>query len=337
MTNLQSSVFYHIQPYKQHTEQPILTKIVNRGVYLCNEINNTKIINSILHHKRFFYNFNNIQDLNITKISNTTHYLETGQTLCRDESALLNFDNRKTICLNNYLKTINCSRKFVYQIIYFYTHLLEAITLLVTSNIIHNHINFSTIIIENNETSLLENFTFSINMHNINEANYIRQFFIKYQPSYDEWPMEFHILSYLMTNKLHSLSHSNINGIISDVTRHHFMNSFDTEIIAKYKSLSFAYFKKYINKDYEYIIADIAKFYNTWDNYALSIVYLRILICIHNANQNQFISQFIQLLVTNIHFNPTLRLSIKNTTNKFEELLVDSCNYINLHSLIQTI
>ena len=339
MAKLQSAVFYHTQPYNQYTDKSILTKIVKRNVYLSNEINNVAIINSILHHKSFFYNFNNVQDLNITKFSNTTHYLKTGQTICHDKTALLEFDSRKMVCINIYFKTISCPRKYVYQLIYFYTHLLEAIALLVTSNIIHNNINFSTIIIENNETSMLENFTFSINMHNINDTIYIRQFFINYQPSYDEWPMEFHILSYLLTNNLHSLSYSNINFVINDVAHYHFMNSFDAEIITNYKSLAFAYFKKYINKSYEYIIDDIAKFYNTWDNYALSITYLRMLICIHSAknnSQNQFITLFIQLLVTNIHFNPTLRLSIKNTTNKFGELL-NSCNCDNLHSLIQTI
>ena len=62
---------------------------------------------------------------------------------------------------------------------------------------------------------------------------------------------------------------------------------------------------------------------STWDNYALSILFLRILIGIHKTIeiQNKFIIYFMKLLVTNIHLNPLKRLSIVTTTNKFEAIL----------------
>jgi len=65
------------------------------------------------------------------------------------------------------------------------------------------------------------------------------------------------------------------------------------------------------------------QYYNTWDNYALSILFLRILIGIHRSIQitNKFIILFMKLLVSNIHLNPIKRLSISSTTNKFETIL----------------
>jgi hypothetical protein len=62
---------------------------------------------------------------------------------------------------------------------------------------------------------------------------------------------------------------------------------------------------------------------NTWDNYALSIMFLRILIGLHRTIgiKNKFIIFFMKLLVSNIHLNPLKRVSIDSTTNKFNNLL----------------
>jgi hypothetical protein len=64
---------------------------------------------------------------------------------------------------------------------------------------------------------------------------------------------------------------------------------------------------------------------HTWDNYALSILYLRILIGIHRSIgiKNKFIILFMKLLVQNIHLNPCKRISIEMTIQKFD-ILIDS-------------
>jgi hypothetical protein len=65
------------------------------------------------------------------------------------------------------------------------------------------------------------------------------------------------------------------------------------------------------------------QFANTWDNYALSILFLRILIGIHKSIgvKNKFIILFMKLLVTNVHLNPLKRFSVDTTINKFDILL----------------
>ena len=62
---------------------------------------------------------------------------------------------------------------------------------------------------------------------------------------------------------------------------------------------------------------------HTWDNYSLSILYLRILIGLHKSIgiKNKFIILFMKLLVQNIHLNPLKRLSIDMTINKFDSIL----------------
>jgi hypothetical protein len=136
--------------------------------------------------------------------------------------------------------------------------------------------------------------------------------------------LEFHILSYLLTNKLNSLSSYNIERIIHDVIdKHVILKTFGDDFVSSYKDEALHYFKKYINQSYDYILTDILQHYGTWDNYALSILFLKILIGIHRSVEvkNKFIILFMKLLVCNIHLNPLKRLSIQETTNKFETIL----------------
>jgi hypothetical protein len=82
------------------------------------------------------------------------------------------------------------------------------------------------------------------------------------------------------------------------------------------------------------------KYSNTWDNYALSIMYLRILIGLHKTikKDNKFILFFMKLLVVNIHLNPLKRFSIQETHNKFENIIdgLDSKVYKELLDLMST-
>jgi hypothetical protein len=179
---------------------------------------------------------------------------------------------------------------------------------------------------------LMCNFSFSIDISKSDIHEYIKHFFIEYDPTYIEWPMEFHILSFLLTNKLHSLSNNNIECIVNDVINHNMiLSNFGETIIKNYKNEAIKYFNKYVNKSYEVIITDILLYSHTWDNYALSIMFLRILIGIHKTIEikNKFIILFMKLLVTNIHSNPSKRLSINDTTNKFEYIIegLDQTDY----------
>ena len=202
--------------------------------------------------------------------------------------------------------------------------MLNSINLLVNNNIFHNHIDFDSIVVDKFEYPLLTNFSFSIDYSHNNMVQYIKHFIIAYEPSYLEWPIELHILSYLLTNKLNSLSSHNIENIIHEVIKNNsILNTFGDNIISSFREESLQYFKKYVNQSYDYILTDILQYAHTWDNYSLSILFLRILIGIHRTIEikNKFIILFMKLLVNNIHCNPSKRSTIDLTIKKFDSLL----------------
>ncbi len=74
---------------------------------------------------------------------------------------------------------------------------------------------------------------------------------------------------------------------------------------------------------FEERIKFLMNFWTTWDNYALSITYLRFLryLAIKGFYENSFIKFMGKLLLQNIHPNPKLRLSLIDTTHTFNGFL----------------
>ena len=71
----------------------------------------------------------------------------------------------------------------------------------------------------------------------------------------------------------------------------------------------------------------ILKFWNTWDNFSLSIIFLNIFYYIYGKKkipkQQEFIKILLEILLINVHPNPEMRLSIKNTALIFNEKLLN--------------
>ena len=333
---LESCVFYFFNENEvtnnKFKKKQKIYKLVKIDFFIQNELTNQKKILKIEDRKMYFYLCENTSELNITKIDGEDRKIQK-INLKQDDTILLEFEELKLIYLKTYLKTLSegilslsYSTKYILTIINSYKHLLNSINLLVNHSIFHNHINFDSIFIDKYDYILLSNFSFSIDYSRSDIEKYITHFILAYEPSYLEWPIELHILSYLLTNKLNSLSSYNIELIINEYVNHNnILNTFGSNVVSSYKEESVIYFKKYVNQTYEYILTDILQYANTWDNYALSMLFLRILIELHRTIgiKNKFIILFMKLLVCNIHLNPLKRLSINMTIKQFD-ILIDS-------------
>ena len=316
-------VFYFFnESVEQIKKQKIkkIHKIVKLDFFVENELTNQKKIDN---RKNNYYLCENSKELTITEIDEDSRKIK-GKNRIKDNTILLEFEDRKIIYLKTYLKELSSSTKYILTIIDFYKYLLNSINLLVNNNIFHNHIDFDSIVVDKFEYPLLTNFSFSIDYSHNNMVQYIKHFIIAYEPSYLEWPIELHILSYLLTNKLNSLSSHNIENIIHEVIKNNsILNTFGDNIVSSFREESLQYFKKYVNQSYEYMLTDILQYAHTWDNYSLSILFLRILIGIHRTIKikNKFVILFMKLLVNNIHCNPSKRSTIDLTIKNFDSLL----------------
>lgn len=321
-----NGIYYFLS--KKHNDSNVsirkpIYKIVDKNFFTMNELTNQQIIvNNIHEWDKHFYIYKCSNDLNIVELNEDDNiYHANKRTLEKDNTLLLEYDGREIIYLKNHLKALSSPKIYILSLINYYKSLLHSIQSLSNNGLVHNHVNFDSIAVDNQDSVLLTNFSFSLNMKRKDINTYIRHFFISYEPDYIEWPPELHILSFVLTNKLDSLSANNIDSIINEIQKNNYiLNTFGNNMNNNYVDESIKYFSKYVNKSFDYILTDILQYYYTWDNYALSILYLKILIGIHRSIniKNKFIISFMKLLVCNIHLNPLKRLTIDTTMEKFD-------------------
>jgi hypothetical protein len=280
---------------KSNDKKDIITKkketvhhVVSSNFFSMNEI---VIANKIRELKsKHFYIFDKAERLKIGEIG--PYNLDANIVKSNAHRILLSFVKKDLVYFDAYLAALSSSKKYIFQLIEGYRSLLASINLLVSNQIIHNGLNLDTIVFS--KIPILTNFSFAINLQNTG-FNW-SQYFL--QRKLDKFcPVEFYLLQYQLTNN-QVLSVYNIETIIKQFIKDHRQDITDINV---------SYFAKYANKSFTSNMEEALKYWKTWDNYALSMVFLDILKNYFNKTDNKFISYFMKLLVDNICLDPSKR------------------------------
>ena len=320
---LSSTIFFFhdltTKDNKKKTKDKMVHHIVKTNFFVLNEISIADKIRDITDEEQF-YIFDTVEPLQIAEPSNSLY--DATILLTKDKEFLLTFEKCDLMYLDLYLKALSSSKKYIKQLIEFYRSLLKSIDLLVSNNLIHNNINFNTIAIKvAYDKPVLTNFTHTIDcLHKSYKKDFWSQYFLQKKLT-SRCPVEFYLLQYQLTNKLDNLSLYNIETVLKQFVK-------DNVIISSFSTTLFLdnglkYFRIFANKSFASNLVEALKYSSTWDNYALSIVYLDIFIGLHRTIQvnNKFIISFMKLLVNNISLEPSKRTLPSSTLIAFEDML----------------
>lgn len=311
--------------------------LVENSFWIRNELTNIYLIYNLPNYSSYFFIPEKTTNIHYVEYDEDHYSLDSGKYFNYDShNILFKFKNTQLIYFETYLKTN--IKQMIFRLITGFDTILSSLEIISNLHLVHNNINMETILYDEISNRLIiTNFRFSINMdYDINKRNeYLKHFFNEFNPSNNELPIEFHLISYMITNKLVSLSAYNIEYVINEVLKHSILHKFGKSIIDNFVSSFNKYFQKYINKSLDDLIIDITKYSYTWDTYALSFLYLNILIDLRNGcvfKENKFIILFMKLLVNNLQLTPEKRYSSRILLNHFCEMIdqIDKQTYLEL-------
>ena len=223
----------------------------------------------------------------------------------------------------------NDKKHLMISIMELYTASLKAIDILIKNKIVHFDLKSDNILYDTqiNHMKIID-FGLSIPIEKLQKEN-LKDYFYIYAPEYFVWPLEVHVINFL----IHEYDEANVDKkYVDDISNkiateylenNKGLNMFSREFHSKYMELCVLQIKKYLkigNKNT--IINNLIKYYETWDNYSISIILLRIvdLLFPNEFVENMFYEVFSQLLLYNIHPNPLKRFNISETFDKFYEI-----------------
>ena len=291
---------------------------------------NQLAVYSLLKKEKYFYIFNTVEPLEMHSIGDDDEAINNINKLQSTNNLLVQYENKICLPVLSYLNNSKTNVIYYKSLISIFKNVLKAINTLVSLNIVHNNIyslnNITNIIVDTNEeTPLLIKFHLSLLLVNDNlNEEYLRQFFKVYQPNYIYWPIEIHILCYLLhkLNQNECLSKYNINKIVSDVFNSNINKNVSNNNVLKTETITF--FEKYVNINRKEVISDILSYYWSWDLFNVSYLFYDILIS--KYKQNLFLQLFIKLLLVCQHPIPNKRYNVNQCLTNFNKII----NSINI-------
>ena len=287
-----------------------------------NEIGILKRLKMLPNCEKYFHVFDTIETVKIGDLS-TLNDTQSVHFLKNDHNMLLRYKDQELLYLDGFLSSLSCSRKYIFLLLDFYRRLLIIIHLLVSNNIIHNNIGFKSMVVNSFEFPILTNFRYSLDITKSGKIDFCKRVYTQYIPDYIYWPPEIHLLCYIVTNKLSSLSQTNVETVIRDIEKRDIKKANNlTNGVDKMVS----YFSKYVNQDFNYIITDMLRFSGTWDQYALGQCYLTLIQGLQKniKTSNKFVVMFLELLQETLHIVPSMRPTVSNTLAKFQQIIDDT-------------
>jgi len=221
---------------------------------------------------------------------------------------------------------------FVSLIINNYNHLLNSLQMLIDMKIVHYDLKGNNIMVnEINKLPLILDFGLSIKI-DLLKADTMGKFFYVYAPEYIPWPLEIHYLCFLLKvnpNPTKKDLEEMINRFIDNDT-HPIAILFSNKFIEQFKKTCMKQLEKYQKMGTIDAISYILTCWKTWDNYSLSILYMSFFYYIYSSKvpKQDFIKILLETLLLNIHPDPSMRLSIQDTSFRFNESLLNFVNNI---------
>ena len=242
-----------------------------------------------------------------------------------------------------YLINNKGSIDIVKNLISSYTHLLTSIKLLTDAKLIHYDLKGDNILFnKDKEIPIMIDFGLSINMNElINQSismEKLKKYFYVYGADYYVWPIEVHYLCYIL-HVNENPSREDINKICDEFVKENvaLTLNFSNSFIQGYKKKCVKILEGLNTYDFASRINKVLSYWYTWDNYALSIIYLLFVyyLNINGYLKNDLIIYFSEILLTNINPDSTERLNVVETKSKFTEFLynLNMSNVVNLNEV----
>ena len=310
---------------KAEKKTSIVTKLQQMNFNAQNEIDIGQRITKIPNYQLFFIPVIHHCPIQLSLINDAT--LKQCEVIRGDkdvEYVLMDMNYIENYPFYEFLTDTNKTRKnIILNILDTYSFLCNSIKVLVSEGVVQFDLKSENILYSRRtQNPLIIDFGISLHGPSLASSNWDEYFYI-YAPDYYIWPLEVHCINYLLNENADKLTEASAKQIAREVTKHNKgLEIFSAGFKSKYEELCYEVLSEYVGQSVDRTIQELTKFYKTWDNYALSILYLRIMGFLFGNKffKNQLIIMFSQLLLINIHPDPNKRKTLEESIETYNAI-----------------
>jgi len=316
---------------KSQDNKNVVSKLQKNDESTKNEINIGEIIMGIEDYTLYFLPVIGSCPINLSSIDKSL--LEECQIVNKDKDDIKKNEKNYILMEIPYVKNksfytilidmYSSKKHIIVGLIENYSYLLDSINILLKKHIVHFDIKSENILYnQNTHLPLILDFGVSINMDTFNYKK-INTYFYTYSPDYYIWCLEIHVINFLLHETKDTLTEKNVKSICMEYVKYNKgLINFSEGFKHDYLKACENYLQMYVGMDRKKTIELLVTFYPTWDNYSLSILYLKTFSFMfpNGFHKNSLILYFSQMLLYNIHPNPEKRYTLEETKQKFKDI-----------------
>lgn len=242
---------------------------------------------------------------------------------------IMNMDYLENISYENYFYLSRSRSDVLHRFLYSYDTIMKSLQILNNNNIVHHDLKLDNILFRSKDMKpIIIDFGISIDMSNVNSKNneLLENYFYVDAPDYYIWPIEVHILNYILVNKPNYtdkeyLSQKQLRTLGDKfVNQNVVLDNFSERFINKYLSQLYKYIKPFSQITIPNLIDKLLSTFKKWDVYSLNAIFIRLISKIYKGKfpHVSFFKSIIELLVINILPNPDHRYSWEESINKLK-------------------
>ena len=328
ISNINKHFFSSKERNNEEDNKKYITKLTEYNFYSINEANISDIIKNIQYYSNNYLIIEDYDFVNISQLNDK--YIEKINLNDNKKYLIFKYKNDNLVDFNDFLTNLTEPKFFILNIIESFSYLLNSLIKLNNENICFFNLSPQNIVFNLNcgEKPQIQNFNSSLQVLKLNDK-YITDI-IKKPNDYTHKPLEVHVLFYLIQNNISFISYSFIEEICEVyVNNLSILSLFSEKYKESYKASCIKSLRKYINKEKSDIINDILNYYDKWDVYSLSLLYLHIFGNISRvfSLKQTFISKITVELSKNISPDPLERSSLEKLLENYNKLFDEETNW----------
>ena len=308
--------------------EKLVSKLQLNSFNARNEIYIGSVVKSISNYKLYFLPVISACNISIASINsemiNKCDIIEKGN----DKYKVLELPYLENISFETlFSDSKRSTRELFLTFIETYKYVVIGVQNLIDKNIVHFDIKEQNILYSTKyENPILIDFGISIPIKKVNNSN-IKDYFYVYAPEYYLWPLEVHIINYILHKD--KLTLDSIKKTVDTYIKNNpSFNALSEKFRERYRESSITFFSEFIKLDSASAVVKLLEYFNTWDLYSLSIMYLRFFNKLFKKGffKNTFIVAFSQLLLQNVSPYPNKRLTSEETQQLYQDIFFISEN-----------
>ena len=179
------------------------------------------------------------------------------------------------------------------------------------TNVVFNTIDKNPIIIDFGLSFLISDVRAALLLPDSESVVALKQFFYGYFPDYDAWPLEVHIISYIVSTTLHTapadadhdrevavLTVDALRNMVEQfIARHHFIIYQTREYINKFRARAVSYFTRVaVGRPGMEVIRELVADWKRWDFYSVAAMFLDMLEVIRETYSEPVLAPYASLI-----------------------------------------